>query len=250
MKIYVCAHKKVDSILPKNYEYIQANSSNNSPIYELRDNMGDNISKKNPYYCELTIAYWIWKNDKENDIVGLAHYRRFLTTNKFSSSPKKYINSPKIEKLLQNYDFIATKLYKTQNTVKEHLLINVFPHDYDLLEETIKEVCPDYLDSFNTIMNGHESHLLNMFISKKEEWDKYYTWLFNIFDKLEPKVNMDGYTVQQQRLYGFLSERLFSVYALKNNKKIYSLPTHIVGESIFKTAFNKIKRLLHIKSSD
>ena len=250
MKIYVCAHKKVDSILPKNYEYIQANSSNNSPIYELRDNMGDNISKKNPYYCELTIAYWIWKNDKENDIVGLAHYRRFLTTNKFSSSPKKYINSPKIEKLLQNYDFIATKLYKTQNTVKEHLLINVFPHDYDLLEETIKEVCPDYLDSFNTIMNGHESHLLNMFITKKEECDKYYTWLFNIFDKLEPKVNMDGYTVQQQRLYGFLSERLFSVYALKNNKKIYSLPTHIVGESIFKTAFNKIKRLLHIKSSD
>lgn len=250
MKIYVCAHKKVDSKLPKNYAYIQANSNNNDPIYDLRDNMGDNISSKNPYYCELTIAYWIWKNDKGNDIVGLAHYRRFLTTNKFSSSEKKYINSPKVEEILKDYDFISTKQYKTQSTVKEHLLINVSEHDYNLLEETIKEVCPDYLDAFNNIMNGHQSHLLNMFITKKSEWDNYYSWLFNLFDHLEPKVNMDGYTVQQQRLYGFLSERLFSVYVLKNNKKVYEMPTHIVGESKFRTAINKIKRILHFKSSD
>ena len=247
MKIYVVTHKAIEEPLPKNYEYIQVNAEKNGQIFPLTDATGDNISAKNPYYCELTAAYWIWKNDRENDVVGLAHYRRFLTSDRFSHSPKKYINSPRIEKLLKKFDFISTKLYHTDITTKEHLLESVREHDFDLLREVISDVAPSYLNAFDQVFAGHESYLLNVFICKKELWDAYYEWLFSILFALEPRVDMTGYTVQEQRLYGYLAERLFTVYVRKNNLRVKSFPTHLVGVSKWTVIRNKLKRILHIK---
>ena len=126
MKIYVVAHKKTENPLPPDYVYMQVNAADNEVFCKLNDALGaDNISLKNPYYCELTAAYWIWKNDMLNDIVGLAHYRRFLTTNRFSHSIKYYLKASKAEKLLKKYDFISTKLYKTDCPVIEVIMPSV-----------------------------------------------------------------------------------------------------------------------------
>jgi len=47
----------------------------------LRDNTGNNISKKNKFYGEYTFHYWFWKNKlkniKNNDWFGFCAYRRF-----------------------------------------------------------------------------------------------------------------------------------------------------------------------------
>ena len=64
---------------------------------------------------------------------------------------------------------------------------------------------------------------------------------------MEKEVDMTGYSVQEQRLYGFLSERLFTVYVLKNNFKVKSYPTTIVGESKLKLTKNKILKKLRLK---
>lgn len=71
IKILVCAHK--DSRLPQ-HEYfcpIQVGASLTSArFFPVLDNTGDNISDRNPHFCELTAHYWAWKNLK-CDIIGI-----------------------------------------------------------------------------------------------------------------------------------------------------------------------------------
>jgi hypothetical protein len=247
MLIYVVTHKKFNYNLPKNYEFIQVNGKNNDHFTSLTDDMFiDNISIKNPFYCELTASYLIWKNDKENDIVGLMHYRRYLTKNRFSESSRHYLNEKDIKKDLAKYDFISTKLSITEKTVKDDLLKSVREKDYNLLEKTIGTYYPDYLDDFKNVMNGNKSYLLNLFISKKSLFDEYYSWLFDILFKMEKEVDMTGYSTQEMRLYGFLAERLFYVYVMHNNLKVKSYPVNIVGESKIRIIRQKIIKMVKI----
>ena len=91
MKIYVAMHKKFDLGFKSDlYEPLLVGSYNKKDKEILRDDKGENISSKNENYCELTGVYWIWKNSKEN-IVGLCHYRRFLSKRFFSSKSKYYL---------------------------------------------------------------------------------------------------------------------------------------------------------------
>ena len=63
IKIFVSAHKQAtfpqgNSIIP-----VQVGAANAVPRFTntLHDDEGENISAKNPRYCELTAQYWAWK---------------------------------------------------------------------------------------------------------------------------------------------------------------------------------------------
>ena len=80
LKILVACHKADHAIRQDdNYMPIQVGKALH-PELNLGfqcDNTGDNISSMNPYYCELTGMYWMWKNTSA-DIIGLVHYRRYF----------------------------------------------------------------------------------------------------------------------------------------------------------------------------
>lgn len=56
-----------------------------------------------------------------------------------------------------------------------------------------------------------------MFIGNREVVKGYLDWLFDILFKLEKKIDISDYSAYDQRVYGFVSERLLDVYIRKNN---------------------------------
>jgi len=92
-------------------------------------------------------------------------------------------------------------------------------------------------------MSKTELHLYNMFVMKSEDFDRYMEWLFALMPEVEEKIDISNYDNYQARVFGFLSERLFNVWLVKNQLKIKTLPVvNLEGENLFLKAINMLKR--------
>ena len=218
MKIYVVTHKPYN--LPKVDDCYQLFSVGKIiegiDLYDAMDE--DNISNLNYCYCELTCLYWMWKHSKE-DIVGLAHYRRFFSDDFGNIRNEKYYFDT-----LKKYDLIVSnKIVAREGNVFDGLINegNVFESDLIILREVIKEKFPEYLELYDRILNSNETNLYNMFVGKKHVVDSYCEWLFSILFEYQKRVDLTGYTVNQKRLFGFVAERLFGCW-IEFNKINYT----------------------------
>ena len=198
VKIVIATHKEYSMPNSEQYLPVHAGSSlaNQSLPYQ-RDDEGDNISKKNNTYCELTALYWAYKNLKA-DYIGLCHYRRYLDINNID---------------INRYDVILPKKrHYYIETVYSHFKHAHGSKPLDIVEEVIEEIYPDYVESYKKQMNKRSLHLFNMFVMKNDLFTEYCEFLFTILNKVENQLgNVD-------RLYGYLGERLLDVFL--DNKAI------------------------------
>nr|WP_300839108.1 DUF4422 domain-containing protein [uncultured Acetatifactor sp.] len=173
-------------------------------IFKICDDMGDNISEKNRKYCELTALYWMWKHDTSR-YVGLCHYRR-----RFG------IDAGQIDRLMgAGADFIVTTPIVNFLGVKKQYALDHDLFDWETVEEIISLKCPEYESAMFKVGNGTFYYGYNMFITRKEELDRYCKWLFPILEECEKRIGkkQDPY---QDRYIGFLAERLLTVYIEKD----------------------------------
>ena len=217
IKIFIAAHKKFKEPTNNIYIPLHVGANNKKNLGYTKDSTKDNISYKNSTFCELTGMYWIWKNVKA-DIVGLVHYRRYFYKNLFKNK-RNILSEYDIKRILTNNDIIvAPKGYTWGTTVKDSYIKNHIEKDLIDCEKVLKELYPDYGKAYDEIMNGNFYCPFNMIITRKEIFDSYCSWLFNILFELEKKVDIeDGRNNYNKRVYGFLAERLFNVWLLKNN---------------------------------
>lgn len=238
IKIFICAHKEVP--LPQHPYFlpIQAGAALHEPIIGYQpDNEGDNISIKNPHFCELTCHYWAWKNLKGTDIVGLNHYRRYFDFMKkwpqFSADKlfiptddflKKEYQFPDLEELLKKYDIIlpVARHWRVSNTLQYgdyHIA-----KDWEMLRQIIKERSPQYIPAFEKTMdNSNISVGYNMFITHWKYFDAYSKWLFDILFEVERCVPPVDDPIQS-RIYGYMSERLINVFCESHHLRIKHIP--------------------------
>lgn len=219
----VAAHKEFQ--MPQNKELyfpilVGAIYNYKKGINYQRDDEGTNISKKNPNYNELTAIYWAWKNLKNVDAIGLVHYRRYFIKGWHFSNLDNVIDEEDVAKLLSKYDVILPKKrHYYIETIYSHY---VHSHHKEPLDETrriIIKLYPSYLSSFDKVMSRRSAHMFNMFIMKKDYFDEYCEWLFNILGDVENSIDINGYSEQEKRVFGYLSEMLMDVWIEKNNIK-------------------------------
>ena len=212
LPVYAGAEGQLDnSSLPPDHKYAM-------------DNTGDNISSKNRNYCELTGLYWAWKN-LDAEYIGIAHYRRHFTLRNRGDKKQRPITRPELESLLVDNDVIFPKKrnYFIETNYSQYVHAH---HEADLAatREIISEKHPGYLASYDAIMKRTYGHRFNMFIMKRDKFDAYCGWLFDILFELERRLDISGYNDNDARVFGFVGERLLDVWLETNDIAYKDIP--------------------------
>lgn len=244
IQIFTCYHKKYDMadsnvIIPIHVGRAQAKVK----LDMLGDDEGENISQKNPHYCELTALYWAWKNSTA-DIIGLFHYRRFLNFRtqathcyKIHGKCKKFgIDKEHVLSLLAKNDVLLPHKSTFNLSLYDQYAQCHINTDLDLTLKIIQKDWPEFYPVAQKVFSQPFGYFTNMFIARKKFVHEYCQWLFDILFKVEFQIHQEILTrdTYQQRVYGFLSERLFNVYIeYKKEKgiKILELPTLFIDDS-------------------
>lgn len=199
-----------------------------------RDDEGENISDKNKMYCELTTQFWAWKN-VNLDYYGFCHYRRYFSFNESElesdewgtvccdyldeeTIKKLFIDSAVMRSKIEKYDILTTRaldlkkvgIKSVYEQYKNGTYLNV--KDLDILVSVIKDKYPEFFPYAKNYLEGSKVYFCNMFILKKELFNQYCSWLFDILFECEKRMDMSNYSIQGLRTPGHLAERLWGIY--------------------------------------
>ena len=238
--IYIAMHKPC--ICPKlqTFKPIQVGAALSEERIPgvLYDDEGDNISNLNPWYCELTAIYWAWKNTR-TDYVGFFHYRRYLAMKDVERDEDNWGNivygcpdknalddlgltDEMIRHTMGSCDLLTVAgrhFYVPENgripkNVYDAYLLADFHHieDLDTVVSVLFRKYPEYEDDVKQYLYGPVSYDCNMFIMKRELFEQYAAWLYDILFETEKLLDLSDYNRDESRVMGFLAERLFGIY--------------------------------------
>ena len=212
----------------------------------LSDIGGDSISQQESY-CEMRGQYHVWKNSLANaDFVGFQHYRRWLFFDQMPTAAqlpliahirKTYLSDPHVNDLSADEQFFkiytdamqaldAADLDAIRDTVSRYDIVTVKPWKFHVANQYKSLHVPEDWDTLMAVLAKHsyfKSRLnqinpdlqafygCNMYVMSAREFDAYMAFWYEAIQEFAHlvKPHADQY---QSRLYGFVSERLFTLY--------------------------------------
>lgn len=202
----------------------------------IQDNTGNHISGKNKSYCELTTQYWAWKN-AEADYYGFCHYRRYFSfaekhlgvadcgcVMRTNISDNLYcelgMDPQHVRRIIEDYDFIIAEgipvaALKAAN-LRQHYKQGKGLHekDLDLMLEGIGRLYPELYPIAQSYIKGKLFYPCNMFIAKRDLFEAYSKFLFDVLAYVEDRIDPQNYSREGYRTLGHLGERLLGIYYL------------------------------------
>lgn len=227
VKIYTMTHKKFQEPEDRNlYIPLHVGRKNSEDLGYLGDDTGENISDKNSLFGELTGVYWIWKNDRDSDYIGVCHYRRFFV----DSKTRKLLTKEQYEELLERYDVIVSNALEAEGTYEEEYGKAHNVEDLHAVGRAIQKLYPKDYPVFQDIIHKSKGYYGNLMVTGRERFMDYAKWLFSIFEEAGKEINVSSYDLYHKRVYGFLSEQLLLVWIRCREMKVYECPISITAE--------------------
>ncbi|MCI8416917.1 MAG: DUF4422 domain-containing protein [Lachnospiraceae bacterium] len=179
-----------------------------SSVAQLKDNQGENISRKNGNYSELTSTYWIGKHGTA-EYLGLYHYRRMLD---ITEEDLYRLRENKVDAVL-SYPAIY---YPNIWTHHEYYLKE---GDWAAMVQALQEQAPEYARDLPELFYGKFFLNHNMLVAQKKVFREYCDWLFPILERTEELSEPRGWE-RADRYIGYLGENLTTLYFLYNQRNL------------------------------
>lgn len=233
IKVAVAYHKQSKLLIHESLLPIHVGKALSSVDLGIAgDDVGDNISKKNPVYCELTALYWLWKN-VDADYKGLFHYRRCFSV---EPSHKRMVIKQKMQQTINKFlipinlktEAAISILYKCNSEdefedkvnrfckqmpkllrkanllvpypitflsseVIDHFSKQMGQYYLMLLDEIVKKYYPQLYHYYEMAMHGHVLYFGNMSVMDNNTFNEYCSVLFDILKIHEEEVVKRNY---------------------------------------------------------
>lgn len=215
IQILIVQHKEAEVFSNNVYIPIQVGKTlSNVDLGIQGDDTGDNISKLNPYFCELTAQYWAWKNMHDVEYIGLCHYRRYFKTE---------FTEHNIDALMGNHDLILVRHLSMPYSVLRWSVNGLVEEDFYIFVHYLYKRFPKYKNVIDSYFYGNKCWPCNMFVMKKSLFDDFAQWQFSILFDLNKLVRTSPYS-RLKRMMGYFAEHLLHLYAVVNQLRVKEEP--------------------------
>lgn len=241
--IFVYSHVSFSSSVNNEPYKILTNSKEGDGKFDgglkiYRDNTGDNIADMNLMYNEYTGLYWIWKNWKLKDYVGLNHYSRYYFCGDHLPDFDDIFNEQEHSMIINEPVMLLRDRWYTNRTWygKWHCL-----KDYELLREVVLDMHPDYEDGWKRMEKANYCYNSSMFVMRNSDFKEYCNFIFPILEEVRKrrgwntdedctrwvdehksdyiKEGQAYYNVRMQaRIVGYLAERAMNTYIMNGGR--------------------------------
>lgn len=198
----------------------------------LQDSTAENIFEKSGVYGELSAYYWVWKNFQNSDYVGFCQFYHFMDFAADSKvfAPFNIIYLDEFAELFNNYteenvlsfahgyDVVVPAKIPLNASLYEEYLKSHRKEDLDLAIDVIKELCPEYAQAVDAAMAANFMYPLGNFIMKKEIFNDFCEWLFNILGEVEKRIDWSNYGRYRDIVSSsFAAERFLNIWLQHNS---------------------------------
>lgn len=206
------------------------------------DDEGDNISRLNPTYCELTAIYWMWRNLPPAVGKGLVHYRRAFGPSlprreiwrrrfhrlmghpvvpSVKASPEEFLRATEAgarlaSRLVAKGYIVVAEPIRLPLTIGESFS-SIGPEFLELLRGAITATAPRFSSYLEATLADNLLHYGNISAMPGHVFDSYCRFLFPTLEEVERQMNRhvaDGRWSSEKirRKTGYLAELLTDTF--------------------------------------